>query len=137
MKLLTPGRLAAIKTPCCGVPYENTRCSKCWQNYAHDLMLLDKFMSDDIHRTAPPGYIRDEGGTLHSEKQWKKHWGVGKKVKEEPEDSHTRFIKTATKKCRRCAKEKPLMYFKSGNGFMGRQSNCLECYEKILKERVK
>jgi hypothetical protein len=133
MQTLSLEVLATIKTPCCNVPYEGTHCPQCRENYAHDLSLLDKFISRKIEYVAPVGYVRDRDGYMHKDRGQsfnKTAAPVTKKL-----SAHERFIREALKKCRRCGKEKPLMEFKSGNGFMGRQSNCRPCYEIIKLER--
>lgn len=151
MRVLSPEVLATIKTPCCGVPYKDVKCSRCNENYYQDLYPLDYYLS---HRRTlfvdSEGYYRAKDGYLHSMLKrmctvckvefFSRHSRANKcefhaYIKKIPETPHERFIIEAIKKCRRCSKEKPLMEFKSGNGFMGRQSNCRACYEIIKMER--
>lgn len=129
MKILTPQRLASIKTSCCKVPYQGARCSKCWEDYAQDLIKLDAFLLSELYAVCPPGYVRDESGWLHSEKAWSRSRGVMKSVK---------IVTTTlitTKKCLLCKQEKPLNHFMRGNGFMGRHAHCLLCSEELKNKR--
>lgn len=135
MTTLTPERLATINTPCCGVPYDGVWCSKCRENYAHDLVLLDKFLSMKVEYAVPEGYVRDVYGYLHKEGQQVKR--VIFKGAEEPEYYKPPVISTIQKRCKKCRMMKYLHQFYKGLGKLGTRSECRACSAVMSLDRKK
>lgn len=129
MKVLLPGILSTIKTPCCGVPYSYTSCPQCHENYLQDLIPLDRYLAKVIETTAPPGYVRDKEGTLHDKAKWIERLD---KARTALQQARAKYV--PTKRCRRCYKQKPITDYLGGRSLYDRMSNCKECYEIIKKK---